>query len=112
MVVLADKADMTFGDDAEDIARRIIHASSNQFGRSLELVADGLQEAAYAGASVIKMEMFADAYHRHTHCGKALNIFLAPGDTWRKLSPIKVQKGKESTSSARAASEKREDTPW
>lgn len=114
MQTLADMAKVEFGADIEDIAKRTIHASFNQFGRSLELVVDGIQEAIFAGSSTVTVEMFADAYHRHTNSGKALNIYLAADEQWRLLSPIKVTKevrGKSSTTK-QTRGEKREETPW
>lgn len=114
MALLAKKVGMTFGKDLDDIAKRVIHASFNQFGRSLEMTVDGIQEAAYANATRVTMEMFADAYHRHTHCGKVLNIFLAPEGEWRQLSPIKVSKPGAAAPQAtpNPIYEAREDTIW
>ena len=115
MKALAKMAGMAFGEDVEEIAKRIIHASFNQFGRSLELVVDGIQEAAYARANLITIEMFADAYHRHTHCGVAQNIFLAPSSEWILLSPIKVTKKVDEAQTSQVPKpsvESREDTIW
>lgn len=114
---LAKLVGVSFDKDCDEIAKRTIHASFSQFGRSLELVADGIQEAIYAGARRVTMEMFADAYHRHTNCGKARNIFVVPDPQWRDLSPIKVTKksGDAHASAATTPSpgaERREDSPW
>ena len=114
MKLLAEKVGMTFGKDIDSIAKRVIHASFNQFGRSLEMTVDGIQEAAYAKEKRVTMEMFADAYHRHTHCGKALNIFLAAEDKWRSLSPITVSRpGAAATKGTPKPNyEAREDSVW
>jgi len=115
MAAFAQQVGMSFGEDVDDIAKRVIHASSNQLGRSLELVVDGIQEAAYAGAVRVTMDMFADAYHRHTNCGKAQNIFLVPTPDWRRLSPIKVTKKTVDSAPGHASSpsaETREDAIW
>lgn len=112
MKIFAKQAGMEFGSDIEHIARRTIHASFNQFGRSLELTVDGIQEAAYAGAGKITMTMFADAYHRHTHCGPGQNIFLS--DQWQSLSPIKITMDHVGAVAGKATTqvEKREDSIW
>jgi hypothetical protein len=113
MTKLAALAGVEFGRDVEEIAKRTIHASFNQFGRSLELVVDGIQEAAFAGENRVTMDMFADAYHRHTHCGKAQNIFLVDDSDWPRLSPIKVTKQKSGIAlSSKATVEKRDDAIW
>jgi len=65
--------------DTDDFAKRLIHASSNEFGILIEITIGAIEEMLIAGQTRLDIGLFADAFRRRTGCVDALNPFLTSG---------------------------------
>lgn len=70
---------------SDELAMRVIHASSNQLGISVELVQDAVDECLASNEVALEIRHFAIAYGARTGCEQIHNIFVAPD--WDRLDP-------------------------
>ncbi|WP_179381475.1 TniB family NTP-binding protein [Jannaschia marina] len=67
----------------DDFTRRLVHAGANEFGRIVETMVSGLEEALIAGDTTVGRHHFATAFRRKADCIPAFNPFLA--DDFRSI---------------------------
>ncbi|MEE9452998.1 MAG: TniB family NTP-binding protein [Paracoccaceae bacterium] len=74
----AGKAKLKLYEDTEGVAfaKRLIHASAQEFGLMIELTIAAIEEALTLGSPELKRGHFALAFQRRTSCLVALNPFL------------------------------------
>lgn len=59
-----------------DIVDRMVHAGANQFGRTIEMLIQVIEEAMIASQDVLHLEHFIRAFGRRTGCSDGLNPFV------------------------------------
>jgi hypothetical protein len=72
----------------EDVLR-LIHAAGGQLGLTFARALDGIQEALFAGDTVLTRMNLAHAYHRNADIEEEFNIFVATD--YLKISPGKAE---------------------
>lgn len=74
----ASRASLQFdpANDATDLGKRILHASSYQFGLVIKLAVFAIEVALYAGHAKLKASHFAQAYKEWKGCTPAFNPFM------------------------------------
>lgn len=80
---LANTVDIQIsGDDAREIAPRLIHSALNRFGIAIELTHEAIEQA-LVEEKPLNMGHFAIAFADRTGCGAPMNPFVAPN--WAEL---------------------------
>lgn len=71
------RADLDPPEDPELIPR-LIHASRERFGRSIENIIHAIEVALLMGASRLETQHFAEAWSMQEGCALGVNVFLSP----------------------------------
>ena len=77
--------------------RRLIHAASNEFGITVELIVEAIEEALLNADDAITIQHFADMYQTRVGCVQALNPFVA--DDFKSIDAGKLLDGLDDPSS-------------
>lgn len=57
---------------------RVVHAAANQFGITIVLILDAIEDAYLQGQKTLNRHNFIRAYHRRTSCDAEFNPFVVP----------------------------------
>ena len=77
--------------EANEFARRLIHAAANEFGLVIELIVSAIEDALFNGSGKLDIDAFARGFARRSGCSPVGNPITA--DDWRSIDARKLLDG-------------------
>ncbi|WP_298258227.1 ATP-binding protein [uncultured Litoreibacter sp.] len=76
----ADKAGLSICPelDSKEFLPRLLHAGANEFGLTVSMILNGIENAVLEGTGRLRRDHFIDAFESKSGCVRGLNPFVAP----------------------------------